>query len=313
MILSAALYEIFDRCPRRFALERTHEPRTISPFGLMYAGVEGGLTSSNPCEGARAAIRALAAVKDIDSPVLAAISAVRHVGLVAEVVALALRRKLGPVRRLEPVPLGSHQWASNLFETRRGELHRIVLVSHIDDDVLRGFAHSWGTVGELAVLERDVNLTFVAIGPQRNGRRHSHWSKCFRHPIQRNMLRFARRKSGKQSGFTSGWVEAWRETLDISAASWLTQMENDGVLGDLIQTRKIPFTPEDHRIKQAKNDLLKILPSMQDASIDDPMNRAACDDPIRGCCPFQAFCWSATAVEVEELQHLYVRRASPSS
>ena len=42
MILSAPRYDVFDRCPRRYALERTHEPRSISPLGLMYAGVEGG-------------------------------------------------------------------------------------------------------------------------------------------------------------------------------------------------------------------------------------------------------------------------------
>ena len=311
MILSAPLYDTHDRCPRRLALEREFEPRTVSPLRLMYEGVEGGIVAPDPCEGARDAIRALAAVKDVDSPTLAAISCVRHVGLMSEVIALALSRKLGPMKRVAAVPFGKHEWQSGLFETKSVMLHRIILVSHIDDDVLRGFAHSWGTVGELAVLERDVTLTFVAIGAQRSGRRHSAWSKCFQHPVQKSALRFGRRKGS--NGFTSGWTDVWREQTDISAARWLDQMQADDVLDDLIQSRKVSYRKEDARIEQAKSDLVTILPMMEKATIDSPMRRSSCDEVGRGACPYQAVCWSATEVEVEELPHLYVRKAvSPS-
>lgn len=310
MNLSAALYDTFDRCPRRLAIEREYEPRAISPLGLMYAGVEGGIVSPDPCEGAKDAVRSLATVRDIDSPNLAAISAVRHVGLMAEVISLALRRKFGPMRRLDPVPMGEHRWASNLFETRSAILHRIFLVSHIDDDVLRGFAHSWGTVGELAALGRDITLTFIAIGAQRNGRRHSHWSKCFQHPVQKNALRFGRRKGS--NGFTSNWTEVWREQTNIPAERWLNQMHADEVLGDLIQSRTIPYREKDARMIQAKKDLITILPSMEAASIDSPMRRSSCDEIGRGPCPHQVYCWSPAEVELEDLSHVYVRRTSPS-
>lgn len=213
MILSASRYDVHDRCPRRYALERTHEPRSISGLGLMYAGVEGGVVAPDPGEGAKDAVRAVTVVKDVDAGPLAAISAVRHVGLMAEVIALALRRKLGPMARIAPVPMGKHQWHSGLFETRSAILHRFVLVSHIDDDVLRGFAHSWGTVGELAALGRDVTLTFIAIGAQRGGRRHGAWSKCFQHPIQKTMLRFGRRKGS--NGFTDGWKDIGGSRLTL--------------------------------------------------------------------------------------------------
>ena len=311
MILSAARYDVFNRCPRRYALERTHEPRSISGLGLMYAGVEGGVVAPDPGEGAKDAVRAVTAVKDVDAGPLAAISAVRHVGLMAEVIALALRRKLGPMARLDPVPMGKHQWHSGLFETRSAILHRFVLVSHIDDDVLRGFAHSWGTVGELAALGRDVTLTFIAIGAQRGGRRHGAWSKCFQHPVQKTMLRFGRRKGS--NGFTDGWKDIWREQTDIAAARWLNQMQADDVLGDLIQSRTIPYRKDDARIAQAKSDMFTILPAMESASVDSPMRRSSCDDPIKGACPWQPLCWSPIEVEVEDLVHLFARRASPSS
>lgn len=307
MILSAAQFDCFDRCERRLALERDHEPRSISPLGLLYAGVEGGLLAPDPCEGARDAVRAVTAVKDVDSPQLAAISCVRHIGLMAEVIALALRRKLGPMKGLAPVPLGEHQWQSSLFETRSAILHRIVLVSHIDDDVLRGFAHSWGAVGELAALQRDVTLTFVAIGAQRAGRRHSAWSKCFQHPIQKSALRFGRRKGS--NGFTAGWTDCWREQTSIPAARWLDQMQADDVLTDLIQSRRIPYRAEDARIEQARSDLFTILPQMEAATVDSPMRRSSCNSVVHGACPFQLFCWSPTEIDIDDLPHLFKKKA----
>jgi hypothetical protein len=304
-LLSAHLYDMFDRCSRRFGLEKTHEPRSISPLGLLYAGIEGGLLTGKPLD----AIRAITAEKDVTCNDLAVMSVVRHVGFMAEVISLALRRKLGPVTRLPDVPFGKHQWRSNLFETAKG-LHRIVLVSYLDDDALRSFAHGWGTVGELAALGRDLTLTAVVIGASRGGRRHSHWTKCFQHPMQKSCLRFGRRKGGKAEGFTDAWREVWRERTDITANVWLDKMVADDVLGDLIQSRRIPYRAEDHRIETAKADMFRILPAMERASPDDPMRRHSCDDPIKGACPWGYYCWSPTAVTVEELGHLYAPRAS---
>ncbi len=301
MNLSAQLLTTFDSCPRRYALERTHEPRSISTIGLLYAGVEGGIVEP---DGALDAIRAITCRKDVDSGQLAAISAVRHIGFMAEVISLALVRKFGRFRRLDPVAIGKHTWQSNLFESRHG-LHRLLLLSTLDDDALRGYAHSWGTVGELAALQKDVTLTAVVVGAQRAGRRHGHWSKCFQHPVQKSALRFARRKGGKQSGFTSGWKEIWREATDIPASVWVDKMEADEVMGDLIRPHRIPFKADDLRMEKAKKDMFAILPQMERASVDDPMRRSSCDDIIRGACPFQPYCWSPVQVELSELSHLY--------
>jgi hypothetical protein len=301
MIIESRLFDTFDRCSRRLGLEKTHEPRSISPLGLLYAGLEGGLLTGQPLD----AIRAITAVKDVTCGDLAAISVVRHVGFLAEVISLAIRRKLGQMSRLQDVEFGKHRWRSNLFETAKGELHRIVLVSYLDDDALRSFAHGWGTVGELAALQRDVTLTAVVIGASRGGRRHSHWAKCYQHPIQKSCLRFGRRKGGKAEGFTDSWREVWREMTDISANVWLDKMQADDVLGDLIQSRRIPYRADDHRIETAKRDMLTILPQMERASPDDPMRRHSCDDPIKGQCPWAFACWSPSPVEIDDLPHLY--------
>ena len=89
MILSAQAYDIFDRCSRRLALERTHESRGISPLGLLYAGIEGGIIGADPCTSALDSIRAITSRFDVQSGDLAPISVVRHVGFMAEVISSA--------------------------------------------------------------------------------------------------------------------------------------------------------------------------------------------------------------------------------
>ena len=186
-------------------------PEASSTTGLLYAGVEGGILAP---DGAIDAIRAITTRKDVDSGQLAAISAIRHVGFAAEVISLALCRKFGRFTRIANMQFGKHEWQSNLFQSKHG-LHRIILVAHLDDDSLRGYAHSWGTVGELAALQQDVILTAVVTGAQRAGRRHSHWTKCFQHPVQKSRSGSLEAKGGKGIGFTDGWPEVWREATDI--------------------------------------------------------------------------------------------------
>lgn len=300
MILSAKQFTSYDACPRRYALEQSYEPRSITPIGLLYAGVEGGIVEPG---GAIDAIRAVTTRKDVESGSLAAIAAVRHIGFMAEVVSLSLTRRFGRFRRVKPVDLDGHEWHSGLFESKQG-LHRILLMSTLDDDALRGYAHAWATVGELAALRTDLSLTAVVVGSQRDGRRHSHWSKCYQHPIQKSALRFSRRKGGKGAGFTDGWREVWRERTELSAEVWVDKMEADEALEDLIRVHRVPFREGDTRIERAKADMFAILPQMASASVDDPMRRGSCDS-VFGPCAFSPFCWASSPVEMQDLAHLY--------
>lgn len=309
MILSAQLLDTLDRCPRRYAFEREYESRTISPLGLLYAAVEGSLVSSDPVQGAKDAIAERTSRLDVIAGNLSPLSSVRHVEAMAEVMALALRAKFGRASRADPVPIGDHEWHSNLF-VLRGQLHRIVLVSHLDDDTLRSFAHSWGTVGELAALERPLFLTVVIVGAQRGGRRHSPWAKGYLHPVQR-VLRFGRRKGSKADGFTEGWKEVWREQTEISAETWLERMNVDAVMDELIVSRRIQFNGDDERMKQAKRDIFTLAESAGAACTSSPMRRSSCDDVVRGACPWQTVCYSSTPVTPDDLPGLYRRRGTP--
>ena len=308
MILTSELFDRFDRCPRRYAFESEYEPRSITPLGLLYAAVEGSLTAPEAVQGAKDALMERTQRLDVNAGELSPLSAVRHIECMAEVIAMALRAKLGRATRPDSAQLGDHEWRSNLIESR-GELHRIILVSHMDDDSLRSFAHSWQTIGELAAMERPVTLTVVLIGSQRGGRRHSAWTKGFLHPIQRN-LRFAPRK--KDSGFTENWKACWREQSDIKAEVWLNQMRTDGVMDELIVSRKIHYHCDDERMIQARRDMLLIAEQMMAARTDAPMRRSSCDELGRGACPWQSCCYAPTPMTPEDLPHLYrIRETLP--
>jgi hypothetical protein len=303
-VITPLLLDTFDRCGRRSAFERGHEVRSISPLGLLYAAVEASLVAKDPIQGAKDAILERTQRLEVNAGDLSAISAVRHVESMAEVIVRELRAKLGRMSRLDPVPLGKDVWQSNLFSAR-GELHRIILVSHLDDDSLRSFAHSWGTIGELAALERAITLTAVIIGAQRGGRRHSPWAKGFLHPVQKS-LRFAPRK--RDDGFTANWKACWREQTEIKAETWLERMRTDEVLEELIISRKIQYRGDDARMAQAKKEMLALIPMIGASRTSDPMRRSACDEIGRGACPFQAVCYSPTPVSPEDLPNLYRRR-----
>lgn len=284
-----------------------YESRSISPLGLLYAAVEGSLTSADPVQGAKDAINERVQSLDVNAGDLSPISAVRHVESVAEVIALALRSKLGKASKVEPRNIGEHEWQSNLFEFR-GELHRVILAAHIDDDSLRSFAHAWQTIGELAALERSITLTVVIIGSQRGGRRHSSWAKGLLHPVQKS-LRFSPRK--KDDGFTANWKPVWREQSDIKAETWLDRMRTDGVIDELIVSRKIQYRAEDARMVQAKSDMLALIPDMEAARMDAPMRRSSCDELGRGACVYQSVCYSPTAITPEDFPGLYQIRQTP--
>ena len=255
-MISAQLLDTIDRCPRRYALERTHETRTITTMGLLYAGVEGGITGSalnaDPFYYRRQGCGSGATRGNLGSASRWIYGGSR--------VSLALTRRFGQFRRIDLVPFGKHEWQSNIFESKHG-LHRIILTSSLDDDALRGYAHAWGTVGELVALKKDIILTAVVVGAQRGGRRHSHWTKCFQHPVQKSALRFARRKGGKADGFTEGWREVRREATDIAAATWVDRMESDSVIEDLIRVHRVPFKADDARMTRAKKAMLANIPS----------------------------------------------------
>ncbi len=303
MRLSAEMLDTFDRCERRFAFSQEWESRAISPLALLYRAVESAIQSPDPEQAAKDTTLSIAQSHEIQTDENK-FMIVRHVGYLGAIISVALRERFGALRRVE----STEEWESALFETESGVRHRIVLISHMDDDVLRSFAHSWGVVGELVSLQAPLTLTAVVVGAHRGGRRHSAWTKGLLHPMN-HTLRFARRKGGKGSGFGDSWEEVWREHRgEISLVKWLEGMKSDGVLDSLIVSREIRFNQNDNRLIAAQREMVEISHSMVSASSLAPMRRTSCDEIGRGACPFQAICYSPVETSPEQLVHLYLRK-----
>lgn len=302
MKLSARMLDDFDKCERRFAFLQKYEPKLISPLGMLYAALEAAVVDPDPEQAAQDACMRLASTRELQVEHLNAFLTIRHTGFLAGIIAVALRERLGILKRCDIAP----NWESALFETATGIRHRIELVSHFDDDRLRAAAHSWRVVGELAALQTPLTLTAVVIGPQRGGRRHSEWSKGLLHP-QHHGLRFVRRNQ-KNVGFNDSWEKVWREhRSEISTAKWLEEMKQDGVVENLILSREIAYK-DDNRMEQARRDMEFFAVAMEGSYERAPMRRSSCDD--WGGCPFAHVCWNPTEASPADFPALYSIRAA---
>jgi hypothetical protein len=304
MILSARILDEWDRCEKRYAFAQKYEPKLISPLGVLYAALEAALVASDPEQEAKDETMRQASQYDMILSDLNSFMTVRHIGFLAGIIAVALQERFGAFTR--PI-LDGDDWETGLFEDASGRRHRIELVSHFDDDRLRACAHSWKVIGELAALEAPLTLTAVVIGPQRGGRRHSEWTKGLAHPVNR-ALRFAPRTK-KKAGFSGTWEKVWRDQENIPTAKWLAQMKQDGVMENLIVSREIAYNRDDHRMVQAREDMIEIRDRMRYARADSPMRRSNCDE--FGGCPFQACCYSPTPKRPLNFPHLYRIRDTP--
>lgn len=302
MRLSARMLDDFDSCERKFAYLQKYEPRLISPLGMLYAALEAALVASEPEEAAQDACMSIAARKELILSDLNAFTTIRHTGFLAGVIAVALREKLGILKKCDITP----NWESALFETEGGTRHRIELVSHFDDDRLRACAHSWRVVGELAALQTPITLTAVVIGSHRGGRRHSEWTKGLLHPSNA-VLRFARRNKSRE-GFNDAWIPVWREhRSEISTEKWIAAMKQDGVLDSLILSREIPYR-DDHRMEQARRDMDFFAIAMEGGYERAPMRRSSCDD--WGGCQFAHVCWHPEEATPADFPALYAIRSA---
>lgn len=285
MILSAEKIFAYELCPRRFAYTGKYLTR-VSPIRALYMALDAGLrTAKDPERAAENELLALAASPGLDivgHDIYAV--AMSHAKL-AGILAAALRSAWSaPWTPVEPVDLPEgHQWQSAAYSTGDGHLRRIALVDRWSDDRKQQECSGWRMIGEVCALEKPILLTAVTIGATQDKRRHSAWTRCWRHPRNRT-FRFQRKTSTEDFGST--WVPVWREDSGIPTADWLSQMRSDGCMTDLVHTVQVPvpkgqqaYLAEMTRIA-GKLEILPEVPSMRLAGCH---GFSPC--PFLGVCP----------------------------
>jgi hypothetical protein len=314
--LSSLDLDTYDRCERRYAFEREWVPKSISPLGLLYRSLEGSLSEPVPEDSAKSLALKISSKMELQTTSLEPYAVTTHVGFLAGIIATFIHSKIGVLMPSPVTTTKQYEWTPRTFEDSCGLRHRFVLVDHWDDDRLSAEAHSWLTIGELAATDRPLTLHAIVIGSHRGGRRHSPWAKGYFHP-QNGSLRFAKRKGGregKNAGLVGGWNEVWREkSVQYSTQAWMQQMQEDGVLEDLVITRPIKLDVSDRRLLAAKSDLVQIQGLMKKATSCMPMRRSSCDETGRGPCPHQMICYSPIPMTHAELPRLFDRKVQGSS
>jgi hypothetical protein len=266
MISAAQLVE-FDVCPRRAVWSAKYENLRVTLIRALYVALNAGLLAeTDPERAAENKFLELAASPglDIEGENVYAI-AMSHAKL-AGIVAAALRSTTTAPWSLFPA---TDTWESACYDMGDGKPRRIVLVDRWSESRKQEEIYGWRTMGEVCSLGREVFITAVTIGPAKDKRRHSSWTRCYRHP-QNFEYRFKLR-NGKQ--FTADWMPQWREDAGIPTADWLTRMHDDGCMTDLVHTMNVPVPT---RKEAYLTEMARLAGEMKPKVETPPMRLAGC-------------------------------------
>lgn len=239
MILTAEKLVAYELCPRRFVWSSEYSTR-VSVIRSLYMALDAGLrTDKDPERAAENELLAIAASPGLDIVGRDVYAIAMHTAKLASILAAALRSAWsGPWVPVDPVTLSDgHSWQSAAYRTDDGQMRRIALVDRWSDDRRQQEVSGWRTIGEVCALDKPLLVTAVTIGASQDKRRHSAWTRCWRHPRNRT-FRFQRKTSTEDFGST--WATVWREDSGVTTADWLTQMRADGCMSDLVHTVSVP-------------------------------------------------------------------------
>lgn len=249
---------------------------------MLQAAIREGVTTTREDHGEASGehLMSLGAEPGLQTSAFNVYDQIVHLSCLSDVIVSAIRKK----GEAPWTPAGSMRigdgpiWKSSAFLSPDGQfLRRVAIASSWNDDRHYSFARSWHSLGEVAIFGLPMQQATIVIGPSRDGKRHSHWTKGYLHP-QNKKLRF-RRRQDPSAGFKDSWRLAWREDNDqLSTADWLQAMYEDSVLQDLCFS--VPIAVPDASVVRRLRDLaarrldeidkLETLPEQQLSTCDWP-------------------------------------------
>jgi hypothetical protein len=286
-------YEI---CPRK-GFWRNWQRAKLTTGQVLQEALSGTLTAEN--HGQESSYGEMAAEKVLDlaaSPGLLTdwndtYACVINHACLADILMTAIRK---PDSRAWLSPEQLPRWTPSCLMAPEGNmLRRIALVSHWTKDRHTAECRGWKTLGPMAHYQLPMQIIVLNIGPEKNGRRHSHWTKCIRHTIGDQNIRFRRRvgrgKGGNSTGgFKDSWHEIWREDHDeISKEHWLNMMLKDDVLNDLCFRIDMPALTG-YQASLFRDLARRKLDKIERMKDKPPLQLTGCDWPVK--CPFLKCC-----------------------
>lgn len=270
-----------DSCRRREFLERSWERSVMNPMNALYRSIGDGLESEadDPGQYAGDTLMGLAVSRGLDTSQSDLLGHAEHLAAIADMVTWLLR-----TGDQWECPADKDGWVSSAYLNASGSrLRRVVLVDRWSEERAVAEEHSWRTLGETAVYRMPMDLIIVALGQNRDGRRHGPISKGYLHPQNHN-LRFLKRDG---EPFGPSWERVFREESNIGREEWLEEMTEDGVLAECVLTHEVPvpeYAAEIREIIKRKLERIeqtKELPEPQFSQCDDPISPCQ----FSSCCP----------------------------
>jgi hypothetical protein len=334
MILDAYSLDTFQRCPRRWLLERSWRVIRWRPKSLFDSCLRQGIfqisNGSDPAaEIQRARTRFLSTAAnpglDLSEGADSWVVANDYAGMLSTVLTAVARTVLLTVQQLPPIRVtesdASSQWSPLSWSDESGTLHRWITVDAYDSAILSREAHSWSVFGDIVTLDAPLTLHVISIGQQRNGRRHSPWARAYKHPVIAHRYKFQRKNSrGHGTSLSEQWIPIWyADQPNPDPVTWVDLMDSDGITPTLLH--HIPIAQPSEEVRRDTLDQLNSLATRMSRLVSEhpgpsdfvqePMSRSACDSLVP--CPHQELCYRERPGEGIAALGLHQRRAADAS
>ena len=325
---------IFQQCRRKFLLDRHWRVVRYRPGSLFRSCLrEGVLALSNGADpatvrtNARTRFLSQAANPGLDlmtgEPWVVAQDWAAMLGTVLTALSRLVLLTLTRPSSIELSTSGDVAWLPLSWQDDSGTLHRWITCDAWDEEVLAREAHSWHVIGDMVMLDQPLQLHAIEIGQQRQGRRHSPWTRCYRHPMAAGGCRFqVKQKGGWTKPRGEHWTHMWySDQTKPDPEAWCDLMDSDHVTQSLLHHIAIA-QPSKAQAGRIREEILQVAEEMRrgleaaatpQAPMLVAMARAACD-PVGGPCVFQMACFAEDySQEGIASSGLYQIRAEPAS
>jgi hypothetical protein len=313
LTITASDLRTWDHCRRRWLLEQSWRVVRWRPASLFRSCLREGIFQlSNAADPATVLSNARTRfLSEAANPGLDVMSgdpwtvAQDWAGMLATTLTAISRLTLLTLQRPDTVPLAADAaWLPLAWLDDSGTLHRWVTCDSWDADTLAREGHSWHVIADMVMCDAPMMLHAIEIGQQRNGRRHSAWARCYKHPVIAGMCRFQRPdgKGGWRKLSGDQWKPLWyADQTRPDPARWCDLMDADHVTPSLLHHISIA-QPSAGQARRIRSDVQRVAEEMcrartsaagvgAMAGMEVPMARSACD-PVGGPCPWQHGCFA---------------------
>jgi hypothetical protein len=249
---TADLLVAAETCPRKGYWSRDWQSNRMTGVEMLQEALRAAVLESDRKDIGDLAgetVMELADTRGLETPSHSVYDSAVHHAHLADILSTAVRRKEGPWSVPETLVRESYVWNSGaLLDPTSTFLRRFVLASSWSPERMFGECNSWRSLGEVVQYRMPMQMVVIVLGPHRDGKRHSPFTKGLLHP-RSHKLRFRKKSQSTSSEFRESWVRTWREDSSILPHQWLSAMAEDDVLKEHLFVVNVPV-PEEARCKE---------------------------------------------------------------